>query len=456
MTHDDDQLAAWLSSGPAFGPAGAVENALAAAHRARQRPGWMVAATGGTIGTAPRTGVLRYAVILGTVIALVGIVLGAMIVGRILPPPRPAPSVLPIVSPSESPAAAATSSPSATPSADVGLVAFTQVDELQPGEGQCTADSQPFGLCSVKRAWLAGADGSDPHQLLPGIEKDTPLAWTPDGAGLLVQMSSAGRLVIMDPNGTVTVELAYDELCALPCAGLEGFDFSPDGTRLAFVRSYPDVDNGSVIAVMDWATGVVTELEATRTTNTSIDQCFQSPGCQGLDGKPRWSHDGSQLVFERQGMSPEPSSTQGSSAALFTVNADGTGLRRVTREGLYAVDPHWSPDDETLLFTRVDLPGPDQRTFIDTIRPDGTNLQQLTDDAESAFPAWTLSGRVTFARSGFGATYDDWIMDADGGNPTQLGSTLAELTAAGCMNCLYPVPTADLSDTARALWQPAH
>ena len=342
----------------------------------------------------------------------------------------------------------------AAASPEVGLVAFTQVDELRPGEGQCTADSLP-GSCSARHIWLAGADGSNPHRLLSTVDRDTPLAWTPHGSGLLVQASKGGGLVLMDPNGTVTLQLAYDQLCALPCAGADEFDFSPDGTRLAFVRSYPEIDNGTVVAVVDIATGEVTELDATRTTNGPLAECFRSAGCEGLDGTPRWSHDGTQLVFGRQAMSPE-ADNEGTSGALYTVKADGTGLRRVTPEGLFAVDPHWSPDDATLLFTRVDLPGPGQRTFVDTIRPDGTNLQQLTDDADSNFAAWTLAGRVTFARSGLGAIYDDWIMDADGGHQTQIGSTIAELTAAGCTSCLYPVPTTDLSPTADALWQPTH
>jgi hypothetical protein len=337
---------------------------------------------------------------------------------------------------------------------EVGLVAFIQVEELQPGEGQCTADSLP-GSCSAHRIWLAGADGSNPHRLPSTVDRDTPLAWTPDGAGLLVQTSLGGGLVVMDPNGAVTRELAHDDLCALPCAGADGFDFSPDGTRLAFVRRYPEVDNATVIAVVDMATGEVTELDATRTTNTSVDECFRIAGCQGLDGTPRWSHDGSRLVFGRQAMSPEAGS-QGTSAAVYTINGDGTGLRRVTPEGLFAVDPRWSPDDETLLFTKVDLAGPGQRTFIYSIRHDGNGLRQLTDDADSSMAAWTLDRHVTFARSTFGSTYGNWIMDTDGGHPTQLGSTLAELTAAGCTSCLYPVPTRDLSGAASALWQPTH
>ena len=301
----------------------------------------------------------------------------------------------------------------AAASPEVGLVAFTQVDELRPGEGQCTADSLP-GSCSARHIWLAGADGSNPHRLLSTVDRDTPLAWTPHGSGLLVQTSSGGGLVLMDPNGTVTRQLAHDQLCALPCAGADDFDFSPDGTRLAFVRSYPEIDNGTVVAVVDIATGEVTELDATRTTNGPLAECFRSAGCEGLDGTPRWSHDGTQLVFGRQAMSPE-ADNEGTSAALYTVNADGTGLRRVTPEGLFAVDPHWSPDDATLLFTKVDLPGPGQRTFVDTIRPDGTNLQQLTDDADSNFAAWTLAGRVTFARSASGrpTTTGSWTLMAD-------------------------------------------
>jgi len=45
-------------------------------------------------------------------------------------------------------------------------------------------------------------------------------------------------------------------------------------------------------------------------------------------------------------------------------------------------------------------------------------------------------------------------MDADGGNLTKLGTSLAELTSAGCITCMYPLPKNGYEHLSEALWQP--
>ena len=79
----------------------------------------------------------------------------------------------------------------------------------------------------------------------------------------------------------------------------------------------------------------LTRFNASRPHSTSV-------------GGSAWSPDGKRLVFEA-GTSPrgEPAN----SLALFVVNADGSGLRRLTPWSLNAGDrPDWSPDGELILF----------------------------------------------------------------------------------------------------------
>ena len=75
---------------------------------------------------------------------------------------------------------------------------------------------------------------------------------------------------------------------------------------------------------------------------------------------------------------------------------------------------------------------------IYTMRPDGTDIQRLTNDRLSAWPEWTRDGRLAFRHMvnfGIDEPYENWIMDADGSNAARLGPTIAELTAAGCITC---------------------
>ena len=87
MTQNDDaQLATWLAEGPAHGQPGSLERALSAARATRQRPAWLVAATGGTIGTerTNRSVGLAWGVV--AVVALIGLLIGGLVVGGWLRP----------------------------------------------------------------------------------------------------------------------------------------------------------------------------------------------------------------------------------------------------------------------------------------------------------------------------------------------------------------------------------
>jgi TolB protein len=59
---------------------------------------------------------------------------------------------------------------------------------------------------------------------------------------------------------------------------------------------------------------------------------------------PRWSPDGRQIVFTNDRNGDEE---------LYVMNADGSGMRPVTDNGLNDWDPAWSPDGRKLAFART-------------------------------------------------------------------------------------------------------
>jgi hypothetical protein len=456
--HEDDQLAAWLADGPHHGPVDALEDALRTARSTRQRPGWLVSVSGGTIAQQPGASIMRYAILAVTLVALVGLLVGALINGGLLPPRPSLPAVVDNTagpSPTES-----VPSPSQTPPA--GLVAYTAVQAFEPGQGQCTENGPQFD-CSVSRIWVSNTDGSGAHPLLPKrFTGQQLLAWSPDGSRILYQDDD---LKVTDVTGSDRQTLASRlDLCVYPCSGLDGFAWSPDGKRIAFPRAYGDIENSSVVAILDLASGHVTELESTRTTNgSSPEQCWIRSQCEGMNDVPRWSPDGSQLVFARQVMSPEPGSTW-TSAAVYVVNPDGSDLRRMTPQGFYAIDASWSPDGSQLVFINTVMVVNDDHTSVTdmlndiyTVRPNGEGLRRLTDDGISIQPSWTADGRLIFSRQIGGSDanrFENWIMDADGANQTKLGTTLAQLTDAGCVACMYPLPQTENESLSEAFWQP--
>jgi len=464
--HDDPQLADWMALGPQQGAQDALDSALEKARSTRRRPAWIVRLNGDTFQELPGVGLTSYAMVVLAVVLLTGIVIGSVVVGSALAP-RPVPSVLAIASAGPSPSEPSTTTPS-------DLVAYVTVESLEPGQGSCVRVSLTTFGCTVTRAWLANADGSNALPILPDDQgNQLVMGWSADGSRLLVQEDT--YLVVADATGSELARFTIwgtckdgtcpdpgPYLCTYPCAGTDGYALSPDGTRVAFVRTYSDLDNATVVAVLDLGAGSVSELTSTRTTNGS-ERCWEDPSCQGFDDAPRWSPDGRRIAFARQVMSPEPGDTW-TGAALLVVDADGHNLRRVTPAGTNAIDPSWSSDGTRLAFVGSEYEVNADRTSVVAIRPDiyvtgvdGSDLQRLTNDGISARPDWTADGRIAFMRqlaaeesSGF----EDWIMDVDGANQSRTGGTLAELTAAGCLRCIYPLSSDDPQSIYRAYWQP--
>ena len=463
----DSRITEWLAQGEARGRGPALDAALAAARSTSQRPAWIVSLTGGTFAERPGTVLVRRGIVaLAAVLLVVGLVVGGLAAGGLLPaPPQPVSSAA-AVAPS---ASAGTSvrpdgSPSAVPSSapSTGNVAYSVVD--------CIA-TRALPRCTTA-LWLAAADGRNAH-VIPGT---SVVGWSADGSKLVLEkVNDAGggvSMLITDPTGTVVATI--DVPCTSPmidnkygghlCPDPGEYALSPDGSRVAFTRTDPNVDNSSVLSILDLATAKSTVLMATRTTNPPDAYCNTSNktrSCQGFDGSPRWSPDGQRIAFERQEMAPEPGATW-ASAALFVVDADGSNLRRVTPSSVHAIGPAWSPDGTRLAFDGsemvVNAAGTSVVTIKDdiyTIGVDGGGLARLTNDGISSLPDWTSGGRLAFVRNAAPRKSENWIMDADGGNQSRLGGSLADLSAAGCTRCVYVAhEPIDNGALPRAYWQP--
>ena len=488
MTHDNDErLAAWLADGPAHGPAGGLESALSRTRSGGQRPAWLVAATGGTIAQSPAGGQLRFG-LMAVALLLVTLVAGALIAGGLLPKPDPAPSPLVIASPDASPDASAQPSPDA----EQGQIVYTRWRRLAEGEDDCT--SATIGWCSRSGIFTANQDGSNERELFPGPAPHTQVvAVSAEGLSMIIQVfqpNTEAELFLTDTNGSEPQLL--DTNCQFPCVGDGAFAFSPDGTRLAFVRSYgedPGIPPDTVatgVAIMDLATGEVVELDSTRVSNPDLgDPCHMNCG-EGSNERPSWSPDGEHLVFARGNIGiPNQPPARGVflGYALFIVDADGSNFRELlVPAGLRARDPEWSPDGSLIVFTSAieQLALNTETGVVDNwqqlndlyaVRPDGTDLRRLTRDTEgpigttdpvelgARFPTWTRDGRIVFMRGNAAETepgWQVWIMDAEGGNQTQLdASDAAALTAVGCVACPYPPADPIITYPTRAFWIPA-
>ncbi|MBU6300824.1 MAG: M28 family peptidase [Verrucomicrobia bacterium] len=149
---------------------------------------------------------------------------------------------------------------------------------------------------------------------------------------------------------------------------------------------------------------------------------------RGYDAEGCYSPDGTQIVFssnrawfdpENQAIAPEDRAWFAMNPSfgldLYLMNADGSGLRRLTSAPGYDGGPFFSRDGKTICFRRFDRKGETAEVY--TIRTDGTEERQLTRlGAMSWAPFFHPSGKYLIFNTntqGF-ANFELYLVDAAG------------------------------------------
>jgi Tol biopolymer transport system component len=267
--------------------------------------------------------------------------------------------------------------------------------------------------------FLVRPDGTNQHEVataIPGrhIHPD----WSSDGRTLVFAGLAGDRHQVFrfdplsDPAGAMARQLTA---CAGSC--LDDMDpaLSPGDTKIAYLEI-----GGPLVTVGQIEMPATQKLQiATVTTGglTRVKTIFRTTTTTELNA-PRWSPDGSHLVFWTDHVNPDTGQVDGT--AVFTIQPDGTQPQQVTPRSMLAGECDWSPDGTRLVFATHPLGGFNfvpvvSNLFI--VRPDGTELRQLTNSTtpnDRATQAhFTPDGRIIYTRvTPGGRTL--WLIDADG------------------------------------------
>ena len=213
---------------------------------------------------------------------------------------------------------------------------------------------------SLEHIYVMNADGSDLHTATTAASSDLQPAWSPDGQTIvfssfggaegdglhLVRADGSGRELLVpsggntfglptwSPNGQVIV------FVGIPAPGGPRsvlFRVNADGSGLAQLTSGPNQDIDP-----DWSPDgqqlAFTTVAEDGTASLAVLTASGSGRHDLLTGvstlHPNWSPDGRQLTFWTQ----EPE------GAVWTVNADGSGLQRISSPSTDDMNPDWGFD----------------------------------------------------------------------------------------------------------------
>ena len=233
--------------------------------------------------------------------------------------------------------------------------------------------------------------------------------------------------------------------------GGAGPSWSPDG-RYIFFYGEEGVDHQFINGQRHSLTGVTNGIARLNASplpgNVTQLQLFQGHGWN--DGTARWANvspDGSMIAYdgdrgggrrvyflgtnanqqfrfeiigEQADWSPDSQkivyrSGRNNQTGIWISNRTDSGHTRITAGGTDSF-PTWSPDGETIAFSR-DVGG---NVDIYTVKPDGNDLARLTDvPGQDTLPVFLPTGELVF-RSARGGQWNIWKMDGDGSNQTQI------------------------------------
>jgi Tol biopolymer transport system component len=219
----------------------------------------------------------------------------------------------------------------------------------------------------------------------PGFFNIEP-AWSADGRKIAFASSRDSHLElwIMNADGSSPTKLPTP-----PLTGSRQPAWSPDGRKLAFSG------NEDIYVVNVDGTGLT-----------------QMTGEAGSERDPEWSPDGTKIAYD---------SNQTGRFDVYVMDANGAGKTNLTQTpDIHDQAPSWSPDGSRIAYFAGNFAS-NVPVQVFSMRPDGSDVTQLSDGSISYWPAWSPDGqKIAFASNRDGGGDELYVMNADGTSETRV------------------------------------
>jgi len=234
--------------------------------------------------------------------------------------------------------------------------------------------------------------GSQPKRLTddPGLDYDAVLS--PDGRWVVFCSERRGNpdLYVLDLQHEGPPRLLIDS-----DSMEDQVTFSPDGKSLAFVS---DRDGTADIFVIPFTP------EKTQRGGKAVNLTRHDGG----ELRPAFSPDGKKIAFSTDwdAAPTGPPAERSRQGEIYTMDANGKNVTRLTRAPGWDGSPKWSPDGKTIYFYAKR----DEKIFrIWAMDADGTNARAISPTGMTALsPTITADGRIAFATRIGKADSTDW------------------------------------------------